>query len=187
MDDADVVLTELRQAEIRIADEVLSTSAEAALENEQIDKAAAMGIAQNLEKEESRGARRWIKVRTNVPGASSTAGDSVGSLEDEGKILGEPPDLEYVLRHREGNTNRRSLERVGHAGSLERRENVHERSFRLPWRAADRHWTNAETSQEQKSRVKRRTKKAATSWSRRCCGRRPPGWSAPSPWAGGDW
>ena len=41
-----------RQAEIRIADEVLTTSAQAALESEQIDKAmAAMGIAQNLKKE----------------------------------------------------------------------------------------------------------------------------------------
>ena len=42
------------QAEIRIADEVLTILAEAALENQQIDKAMeAMGIAQNLKKEEN--------------------------------------------------------------------------------------------------------------------------------------
>ena len=63
------------QVEIRITDEVLTTSAEAALENEQIDNAmtavAALGIVQNLKKEDCRrGARRWIKVRTNGPGAS---------------------------------------------------------------------------------------------------------------------
>ena len=42
------------QAEIRIAEEVLTILAEAALENQQIDKAMeAMGIAQDLKKEEN--------------------------------------------------------------------------------------------------------------------------------------
>ena len=42
------------QQVIRIADEVLAILAEAALENEQIDKAMeAMGVAQNLEQEEN--------------------------------------------------------------------------------------------------------------------------------------
>ena len=42
-----------QQAEIRIADEVLTILAEVALENDQIDKAMeAMGTAQSLKKEE---------------------------------------------------------------------------------------------------------------------------------------
>ena len=53
------------------------------------------------------------------PGARSAAGDSGGRLEDEGEILGKALDLEYLFRHREGNTNRRSLERVAHAGKVD--------------------------------------------------------------------
>ena len=74
---------------------VLSTIlVEAALENEQVDKAlAAMGIAQNLQKRRmSLWRETWIKVCANGLGPSGTAADSGGSLEDEGKILGEPPD-----------------------------------------------------------------------------------------------
>ena len=35
------------------------------------------------------GARRWVKVRTSWPGASSVTGDSGGKLEDKGRVLGE--------------------------------------------------------------------------------------------------
>ena len=54
-------------------------------------------------------------------------------------------------------------------------ENVRERSARVLWRAADWRRTvqrNVEASQEQRSLVKRRAKKAATSWRRRSGGRR---------------
>ena len=54
-------------------------------------------------------------------------------------------------------------------------ENVRERCFRVIWRAADWRRTvqcNEEASQEQRSLVKRRAKKAATSWRRRSGGRR---------------
>ena len=86
----------LRQAENRIADEVLAILAEAALENEQIDKAmAAMGIAQNFEEggESRRDARRWIKVPTHGSGAG-------GRIEDKGRMSGLPIDLDHVLRQR---------------------------------------------------------------------------------------
>ena len=54
-------------------------------------------------------------------------------------------------------------------------ENVRERCFRVIWRAADWRRTiqwNEEASQEQRSLVKRRAKKAATNWRRRSGGRR---------------
>ena len=94
-----------RQAENRIADDVLTIFAEAAVENEQIDKAmAAMGIAQNLKEEENVvvGARGRIKVRTTGLGASTAAGDSGERLEDEGRIFWEPLNLESVPSPRQG-------------------------------------------------------------------------------------
>ena len=39
-------------------------------------------------------------------------------LEGEGEILGESLNVQCVLRHREGNTNRRSLERVVQSGPV---------------------------------------------------------------------
>ena len=89
---------------------------EAASEKEQLDKAmAAVGITQNFGGgggESRLGARMRIRVLTSGPGASSAAGDSGGRIEDKGEILRESLNLERVLRHGEGNTNRGSLERV---------------------------------------------------------------------------
>ena len=62
-------------------------------------------------------------------------------------------------------------------------ENVHERSVRVLWMAADwrrtLQWTSAKGSQEQRSRVMRRTNKASASWRRRSCGRRSAGLDSP--------
>ena len=72
-----------RQAENRIADEVFAISAEAALENEQIDKAmAATGIVQNLKKEEN------VVVAPGGGSKSVQWGDSGGRIEDKGQVSG---------------------------------------------------------------------------------------------------
>ena len=98
---------------------VFTILAEGALENEQIDKLmAAMGIAQNSKKENvvvaRRGGSKSVKICLAQTGRQ---GDSGGKLEDKDKVLGEPLDLEYVLHHREGNKNDRSLERMADAES----------------------------------------------------------------------
>ena len=73
------------QMKIRVADEVLTVLAEAALENEHIDKAMAeMGIAQNLKEYEKcrRGTRERINVNTIGTGASGAlAGNSKTKVE----------------------------------------------------------------------------------------------------------
>ena len=98
---------------IGLAYDFLTFLADAALENAQIDKAmATMGIAQNLKKERHRSKRRRMKVGARRVGASDMPGAPCGELKDEGKVPGQPFDLEYVLRQREGNANRRGLECV---------------------------------------------------------------------------
>ena len=78
-----------RKTEIRIEDEVLTTSAEAAPENKQIDKAmAAMGIAQNLKEENVVVARGGGSKSVRMgPAQAARHGDSGGRLEGEGEIL----------------------------------------------------------------------------------------------------
>ena len=117
MDDANVVLTEEprhnspregEKPEIRIADEVLT--------RERTERQGDGGDGHCAEPHQGgecrRGARKCDNVRTNGPGACSAARDSAARPQDEGKIVAELLDLEYVLRYRQGNTNRRSLERA---------------------------------------------------------------------------
>ena len=109
MDPAPWVQRGSAPAEVRIADEVLTILAEAALEHYQIDRAlTAMGTTQNLKEEN-------VVVAPKKNGSKSTqAALGQAAREDEGKILRQPIDLECVLRHGEGNKNCRSLERVAH-------------------------------------------------------------------------
>ena len=82
------------------------------MENEQIDKAiAAMGIAQNVKKEEN-----VIVVRGggSKPVGADMSGAPCGELNDDSKIPGQSADLEQVIHQREGNANCRGLERVTH-------------------------------------------------------------------------
>ena len=93
-----------QQAEMRIADGFLTILAEAALENEQMDKAMeAMGIARSLKKEEDIVVARGegAKFGTNGTGASSAARDFCRNFEDQSALPGKPPYLEHGLRHRE--------------------------------------------------------------------------------------
>ena len=104
-------------AEVRIADEVLTILAEAALENYQIDRAlTAMGTTQNLKEENVVVApkKNGSKSTQAALGQAARQGPFGGGFEDEGKMLRQPIDLECVLRHGEGNKNCRSLERVAH-------------------------------------------------------------------------
>ena len=101
------------QMKLRVADKVLALQMEAALQNAQIDLAmAAMGIAQNLKKEE------------NVIVAQGSGSKSVqtgsGTSGTPGTPCGEPKPcgLECVPRHRKGNANCRSLECVAHDGRV---------------------------------------------------------------------
>ena len=66
--------------------------------------------------ESTRQWRRWAlhKVNTIGTGTSGAPGVPCGDTKDEGKVCGQPFDLEHVLRHGEGNKNCRSLERVAH-------------------------------------------------------------------------
>ena len=92
--------------------------AEAAPENEHVDKAtAAMGIAQKLKKEENVVVARGGGSTSEQKGlAPVVARESGGRLERESNVLGESPNLEHVLRYSKENPNCHSLERVAHAG-----------------------------------------------------------------------
>ena len=98
--------------QLRIADEKLTFLAEAALENSQVDKAHRTDPEGAGERH--RGKRRRMTVGASRAGASDMPGSPCRELKDDNKTPGQPSDLEYVLRQREGNANRRGLECVAH-------------------------------------------------------------------------
>ena len=102
------------QMKLPIAHEILTFLAEAALENEHIDKAmAAMGITKNLKEEENVIAVRGggsTSVQSGL-GHATRQGLPCRELKDDIKVLGQLVDLEHVIRHRKGTTNCCSLER----------------------------------------------------------------------------
>ena len=53
-----------------------------------------------------------MTVGASRAGASDMPGSPCRELKDDNKTPGQPSDLEYVLRQREGNANRRGLECV---------------------------------------------------------------------------
>ena len=99
--------------------EILAFPAEATLENEQIDKAmAALGISQNLKKEEHVVVARGGGSKSVQTGPGHAARQGLLAVNSTTKVrqFGQPLDLEHVLRHGEGNKNCCSLERVAHDG-----------------------------------------------------------------------
>ena len=114
----------LQQAEIRIEADSLTIPAEAALENEQIDKATeameTMSTAQGFEKEEDIVAARGEGSKSVQLGLAQAARQGIfcRNLEDESALLGEPPDLDHGLRRRERKNNQCSLECVAHDGAV---------------------------------------------------------------------
>ena len=98
--------------------------AEAALENEQIDKATeameTMSTAQGFEKEKDIVAARGEGSKSVQLGLAQAARQWIfcRNLEDESALLGEPPDLDHGLRRRERKNNQCSLECVAHDGAV---------------------------------------------------------------------
>ena len=121
----------LQQAEIRIADEVLTVLAEAALENEQIGKAMGvmeameamgMGTAQNLKKEENMVVARGEGSKSVQMGLAQTARQGIfaGTSKTKVLLLGKPTYLEYGLRlrERERESEKQELMQTWNAGHM---------------------------------------------------------------------
>ena len=103
----------LSSTKLRVADEILTLPPEAALENEQIDKAmAAMGVAQN---QRYCGQKSLEHSLCSQGWGATCQGLFAGEFKDDCEILQQQTDLEPVIRHRHGNTPKLCSPRAAHS------------------------------------------------------------------------